>query len=180
MPKARRGRNRAELVLLTVTAERRAQGPIERLPRPIEDANGEWSKPLRAVDTLSCMLREGTITERERKAGDRFHDDFRRAHLDGLFGNDTTRIPVVLANGNNGRFFAEGSEAARLGVMSAIDALGGIVSPGGSCAWHVLGLELPLTRWALEIGWGPRRVSRLAASGILLADLGILRAHYAT
>jgi hypothetical protein len=83
------------------------------------------------------------------------------------------------ANGNNGRH-AEGSEAARLAVISALDALGGVQSPGpGSCAWYVLGCELPLTRWALEIGWGTRRVSRLAASGVLLADLGILRAHYA-
>src|SRR6516162_8946314 len=179
MSKARRGRGRGgQDILATLTPERRARGLIEASLVPIEDANGHSSKPLRALDTLACMLREGTITERERKAGDRFHDEFRRAHLDGLFAADTTRIPVVLANGNNGRF-AEGSEAARLAVMSALDALGGIASPGGSCAWYVLGLELPLTRWALEIGWGTRRVSRLAASGILLADLGILRVHYA-
>ena len=178
MPKARRGRGRGQ-VLVLVTGERRAQGPIERVPRPIEDANGDWSRPLRALDTISCMLREKTITEREAKAANLFHDEFRRAHLDGLFASDTTRIPVVLANGNNGRF-AMGSEAARLAVMGAIDALGGVGSPGGSCAWHVLGCELPLTRWALEVGWGTRRVWRLQASGILITDLGILRAYYAT
>ena len=177
MPKARRGRG--SQALLSATAERRAHGPIERVARPIEDARGDWSRPLRALDTLACMLREGTITEQEREAGDRFHDDFRRAHLDGLFASDTTRIPVVLANGNNGRG-VNGNEACRLAVMSAIDALGGQGSAGAECAWYVLGCELPLTRWALEIGWGARRVSRLQASGILITDLGILRAYYAT
>jgi hypothetical protein len=168
------------LAAQTLTPERRAQGPVERLPMPVEDSLGAWSRPLRALDTLTCMLREGTISEREKVAGDRFHDEFRRAHLDGLFASDTARLPVILSNGNNWRP-VNGSEAARLAVNGAIDALGGVTSPGGSCAWHVLGCEVGLTRWAMTIGWGSgRRVSRLAAAGILLADLGILSAYFDT
>jgi hypothetical protein len=178
MPKARRGRGR-DVVDLLPTRERRAKGPIERLDRPVEDAWGEWSKPLKAVDTLTAMLREGTIGNPEKKAGERFHDLFRLAHFDGLFASDTTRLPVILANGSNGRGI-DGNEAARLQILSALDALGGIQSPGGSCAWYVLGCELPLNRWAMTVGWSGRRVSRLAASGVLITDLGILRGYWHT
>jgi hypothetical protein len=125
------------------------------------------------------MLREGTIGNPERRAGERFHDLFRLAHLDNLYASDTTPLPVILANDANGRS-VQGNEAARLQILSALDALGGIQSPGGSCAWHVLGCELPLTRWALTVGWSGRRVSRLAASGVLLTDLGILRGYFHT
>lgn len=177
MPKTARGRRR-DVVELEPTRERRAQGPIERLVAPIEDTRGEWSRPLHAVDTLTAMLREGSIGAPERAAGLRFHDLFRLAHLDGLFASDTTRLGVILANGSNGRG-VEGNEMARLQILSALDALGGIQSPGGSCAWYVLGCELPLTRWAVQ-GWAGRRVSRLAASGVLITDLGILRAYFHT
>jgi hypothetical protein len=178
MPKAKRGRAQ-HIVEIEPTRERRVKGAIERLVRPIEDCHGAWSRPLKAVDTLSAMMREGSIGFPERQAGERFHDLFRLAHFDGLFASDTTRIPVILANGANGRG-ADGNEAARLQILCALDALGGIQSPGGSCAWYVLGCELPLTRWAIEVGWSGRRVSRLAASGVLLTDLGILRGYWHT
>src|SRR5690348_16114610 len=136
MPKARRRRGQSEdLPALVTTPERRAKGPIEQLITPIEDALGQWVKPLIGLDTLLRMERAGSIKPQERRAGIRFHDQFRRAHLDHLFASDTTRIPVVLANGNNWRE-VEGSESARLSVFSAIDALGGLHSHGGSCAWH--------------------------------------------
>jgi hypothetical protein len=178
MPQARRGRGQ-HIVEIEPTRERRAKGAIERLAVPIEDCRGERSRPLKAVDTLSAMMREGSIGSREKKAGDRFHKLFRLAHFDGLFASDTTRLPVILANGSNGRGIA-GNEAARLQILCVLDALGGIQSPGGSCAWYVLGCELPLTRWAIEVGWGGHRVSRLAASGVLLTDLGILRGYWHT
>ena len=85
----------------------------------------------------------------------------------------------MLANNTASNWgLVNGSEAARLAVNGAIDALGGRASPGGSCAWHVLGCEMPLTRWV--IGYSGRRISRLAASGILLTDLGILSAYFHT
>lgn len=156
---------------LTPTKERRAQGAIERLAVPIEDMQGQWSRPLIGLDTLSRMERAGSIGGAERRAGTRFHGQFRRAHLDKLFASDTARTPVILANGNWRE--AEGNESARLAVISALDALGGIGSPGGSCAWDVLGCELSLERFAQR-----RRIHNLTATGILLTDLAILRAYY--
>jgi hypothetical protein len=176
MPKARRVSTQGCELLPTV--ERLGHGPIERLLVPIEDTAGQWSRPLIGLDTLARMERAGTIGEAEARAGSRFHDQFRSAHLDNLFAADTTRIPVVLANGNN-RNGHDANEGARLSVLSALDALGGPQSPGGSCAWHVLGCELSIQQWALRIGWGDRRrLHNLTATGILLTDLAILRAHY--
>ena len=68
-------------------------------------------------------------------------------------------------------------EAARGTVWRAIQAVGGIASPAGSCLWHVLGWERPVKEWALEQGWSGRRVSQEAASGILVAALGALESH---
>jgi hypothetical protein len=44
--------------------------------------------------------------------------------------------------------------------------------------WHVLGWERSLKEWALEQGWSGRRVSQESASGILVAALGALEAHF--
>ena len=141
MPKARRGRGQdQDIVELLPTMERQAKGPIERLAAPIEDMLGEWSRPLIGLDTLLRMERARSIGAPERRAGSKIHDQFRMAHLDRLFAADMARMPVMLSNGNNWREF-EGPESARLAVMSALDALGGPQSPGGSCAWHVLGCD---------------------------------------
>ena len=69
-------------------------------------------------------------------------------------------------------------EGARDAVWHAILAVGGIGSPAGSCLWHVVGLERSLKEWAFEQGWSGRRVSQEAASGILIAALGALEAHF--
>ena len=69
-------------------------------------------------------------------------------------------------------------ESAREHVWRALVAVGGPGSPAGSCLWHVVGWERSLKEWALEQGWNGRRVSQEAASGILIAALGILEAHY--
>ncbi|HTT78942.1 MAG TPA: hypothetical protein VMF86_04615, partial [Stellaceae bacterium] len=70
-------------------------------------------------------------------------------------------------------------EAARRAVWAAIQAVGGIASPAGSCLWHVLGWQRTVKEWALEQGWAGRRVSQEAASGILVAALGALETHFA-
>ena len=63
-------------------------------------------------------------------------------------------------------------------MWRAIQSVGGIASPAGSCLWHVLGWERSLKEWALEQGWSGRRVSQESASGILVAGLGALEAHF--
>ena len=177
MRKRARGRMRSDELL--PTAERLTHGEVLRLATSIVDAQGAWSRPYRGVDTLERMERAGTINARERCAGNRFHDLFRKAMLDGLRAADPTRLPVILANGNNGGCFAhDGDEGARLAVFSAIDALGGIQTAPGSCAWHVLGCETTLETWAMAISSSGRRMSRGMASGILLSDLQILRGYF--
>ena len=68
--------------------------------------------------------------------------------------------------------------AARDRVHDALDALGGMASPGGSCVWHVVGLQSSLREWALRQGWNGRPLRRGEASGILLSALGMLAVHY--
>jgi len=170
---SRRVRHDAELL---PTRERFAQGDIVRVVEAIVDVQGERCRPYRGLDTLERMERAQTINRQERRAGDKFHDLFRRAMLDRLRAADPTRLPVLL-NGNGGRA-ADGDEAARLVVLSALDALGGLQTETGSCAWYVLGCEFPLVTWAVSVSRGGRRVSKLMASGILLSDLQILRRYF--
>ena len=64
-----------ENVAVAPTRERRNQGIVERLERPIADESGRPARPYRAVDTLATMERRGSITAAMRQAG----EDFRRA-----------------------------------------------------------------------------------------------------
>jgi hypothetical protein len=67
----------------------------------------------------------------------------------------------------------------RAGAASheALQALGGLSSPGGSCVWHVVGLQRSVREWAIRQGWGGRSVEQKAAGGILVAALGMLARH---
>lgn len=161
------------------TAERWGQSPIEPVEGTISDAQGNVSRPYRALDTLAVMERRGSITTGMRQAGEDFRARFETAQLDPLRALDLSQL----------RFGERGSrsgddgpglriEAARNAVWRAIQAIGGIASPAGSCVWHVVGWERSLKAWALEQGWNGRRVSQEAASGILVAALGALEAHF--
>jgi hypothetical protein len=66
---------------------------------------------------------------------------------------------------------------ARWRVHKALEALGGISSPAGSCVWHVVGLQRSVREWAMRQGWGGRTVEQTEARGILVAALGVLAAH---
>lgn len=165
--------------LVAPTPERLQHGAVTRRSLAIEDLAGHNRTTLvwRGLGTLETMAAKGSITPAMALAGGHFHDHFRRAGLDGLYAADPTRAPVQLAGG--GMWAAQGgNEAARLQIASALDALGGIQSPGGSCAWHVLGCEMSLRRWATHSTWSQRRVDHAVAAGILIADLGILQAHW--
>ncbi len=161
------------------TAERRRHGKIERLERAIGDSEGRPSRPFRAVDTLIIMQRRGTITAGMRQAGEDFRARFTQAQLDPLRALDLThfglgdRTPRPEGEGPGLRI-----EAARAQVWRAVQAVGGIASPAGSCLWHVLGWERSLKEWALERGWSGHRVHQTAASGILIAALGTLESHF--
>jgi len=161
------------------TPERRNHGIVERLERPIADESGHPARPYRAVDTLAAMERRGSITAAMRQAGEDFRARFATAQLDPLRAPDWSRP----RDGGSSRFKAEDGpglriEAAREAVWRAILAVGGLGSPAGSCLWHVVGWQRSLKEWALEQGWSGRRVSQEAASGILVAALGALEAHF--
>ena len=161
------------------TAERLRHDPIERLDRAIADAQGQPSRPYRTLDTLAVMERRGSITAGMRQAGEDFRARFATAQLDPLRARDLAQ----LRRGDSRARSSEDErglrvEAARDAVWRAIQAVGGIASPAGSCIWHVVGWERSLKAWALEQGWNGRRVSQEAASGILVAALGALEAHF--
>jgi hypothetical protein len=161
------------------TPERLRHGPVERLDRAVSDDDGRPARPYRAVDTLALMERRGSITAAMRQSGEDFRARFAHAHLDPLRAVDLSTIRL---GEHNARPASDGPgqriEAARQAVWQAIRAVGGIASPGGSCLWHVVGWERSLKEWALEQGWNGRRVSQEAASGILVAALGALEAHF--
>jgi hypothetical protein len=162
-----------------VTPERRRHGVVERLAAPIADSNGHLARPYRAVDTLTIMERRGSITAGMRQAGEDFRNRFALAQLDPLRALDLSRLSLGDRPTRRGDH-APGLrvEAARTAVWRAIRVVGGIASPAGSCLWHVVGWERSLKEWAQEQGWAGRRVSQESASGILIAALGALEAHF--
>lgn len=121
------------------TPERLWQGTVQRLQATVRDSEGGIGHPWRGLDTLSAMLARGSITSKMRQAGDRFHDLFRAASLDGLYSADLNRVPVQL---NTSRMWLNGggNEAARLSVLSGLDALGGmrcLAGPAPGMCWAV-------------------------------------------
>ncbi len=158
--------------LIEPTPERRRRG-VERLEKAIADDEGRPSQPYRSIDILGAMHRRGSITAEMRQAGEDFQVLFRLAQLDPLKAADVSR-PVV--SGAMIDAIGPRIERARESVWKTVLSVGGLTSAGGSCLWHVIGLEQSIKEWATEQGWSGRRVSQEAASGILIAALGVLAA----
>jgi hypothetical protein len=160
------------------TPERYRHGPVERLDKPITDTAGAIARPHYAVNTLVAMERRGSITAAMRQAGEDFRRHFVIARLDPLRAFDWSQPKQTGGVRNYGAETGWRIEKAREFVWQTIAAVGGLGSPGGSCLWHVVGWERSLKEWALDQGWSGRRVSPESASGILIAVLGTLDAHY--
>jgi hypothetical protein len=158
----------------TPSAERLAQGLVERLPLPIADEAGRPARPYRAVDTLTAMRRKGTITPAMHQAGEDFHALFMTAQLETLRAADLHRLPDGMREVNITLRQAE----ARKQVWCILKTLGGASSPAGSCVWHVVGSAVTLKEWALHHGWNGRVLSPEAASGVLIGALGALQAQF--
>jgi hypothetical protein len=143
---------------------------------PIRETDPETGTPVqhrRAVDTLGMMLARGTITPQMHEAGCIFRTLFRSAALDGMRTTQLLRI-----QGGGGDLLTERQAMARRRLAAALDLFGGADSAGGSCLWHVLGLECSLREWAMRQGWSGRPVHHVQAQGILLTALGVLAVHY--
>ena len=127
----------------------------------------------RTVDTLGKMLRAGTIDEVMHDAAKDFQADFIVANLDPLRALPILRVPGTGREPDQ----SERQLHAKRRVHEAMQALGGLSSPAGSCVWHVVGLQRSVREWAMRQGWGGRPVRQEQAQGILVAALGVLAAH---
>ena len=128
----------------------------------------------RTVDTLGRMLRAGTITKDMHDAARDFQAAFTIARFDAI-----RCMPLVRLPGSSGELrLTEAQLDARRWVGEALDALGGLGSPAGSCVWHVVGLQCSIREWAMRQGWGGRPVRIEQAQGILVAALGVLAGYY--
>jgi hypothetical protein len=139
-----------------------------------KDPEGRIVVHHRTVDTLGKMLRAGTITHEMHDAAKGFQATFIVANLDPIRALPVLRVP------GTGREpeLNERQLDARRRVHEALQALGGISSPAGSCVWHVVGLQRSVREWAIRQGWGGRPVRQEQAQGILVAALGVLAAHF--
>ena len=128
----------------------------------------------RTVDSLTRLLRAGTITQGMHDAGRAFQRDFQFAELDPI----RARPMMLPARGGGGSEVNEGQLDAKRWVHRALEALGGIGSPAGSCIWHVLGCGRSIREWAIRQAWNGRPSDQKEAKGILIAALGMVAGHY--
>jgi hypothetical protein len=137
-----------------------------------KDPEGRIVVHHRTVDTLGKMLRAGTITPEMHDAAKDFQATFIVANLDPLRALPILRIPGTGREPDQ----SERQLHAKRRVHEAMQALGGISSPAGSCVWHVVGLQRSVREWAMRRGWNGRPVRQEQAQGILVAALGVLAA----
>jgi hypothetical protein len=121
------------------TPERTRQGLIERLDHAIADEAGRPARPYRGVDSLTLMLRRGTISPGMHQAAEDFRALFHRASLDPLRAPDLARVPSGHRTGDVPLSLRQAD--ARAKIWATLQVLGGIASPAGSCVWHVVGCE---------------------------------------
>jgi Domain of unknown function (DUF6456) len=138
-----------------------------------KDPDGRLVCHHRTVDTLGKMLGAGSITPEMHDAAKDLQADFIVANFDQLRALPLLRLP---GNGREPELHDRQLDAQRR-VHEAMQALGGIGSPAGSCVWHVVGLQWSVREWAIRQGWNERPVRQEQAQGILVAALGVLAAH---
>lgn len=152
----------------------RPDGSVIRYVREQDDDQ----KPVdhyRTVDTLTLMLRNGSITGAMHDAGQQFSQDFARAFASGVASPRLDGLPGGTAPG---QMMVEKNAGAARAVRDALEAVGGSGSPAGSALWYVAGLQMPIRDWAQREGWNGKRVEKNEAKGILLAALGMLARYY--
>jgi hypothetical protein len=138
------------------------------------DPDGRFVVHHRVVDTLGRMLKSGTITPEMHNSAKDFQAAFIVANLDPIGARPVLRVPGTCREPD----LSERQLGARRRVHKALEALGGISSPAGSCVWHVVGLQRSVREWAMRQGWNGRPVRHEQAQGILIAALGMLAMHF--
>jgi Domain of unknown function (DUF6456) len=148
-----------------IESREREYGPAQPL---FEHVACRWSL------VLGATVRAGTITSDMYNAAADFQARFTIAHFQSVRCMSLLRLP----SGGGAADFTDAQLDARRRVGTALDALGGLGSPAGSCVWHVVGLQRSVTEWAKRQGWCGRPVRVEQAQGILIAALGVLAKHY--
>lgn len=167
---ARKAKSTRQHIGDELTLERRQHGSIVRADGPIEDVDGNYGIPYIARDPLATMEARGTISPEMRIAGEQFRENFRRAHLDELRAADLGRIAGIGGSLDEDLRIM----AAKSAVMRVLKDVG---EPAGSLLWNVVGLECSLKDWAIGQSWNGRPTHAAAASGMLVAALGMLVAR---
>jgi hypothetical protein len=139
-----------------------------------KDPDGRIVVHHRTVDTLGKMLRAGTITPEMHDAAKDFQAAFIIANLDPIRALPMLRVPGTGREPD----LNERQVDARRRVHEALQALGGLSSPAGSCVWHVVGLQRSVRELGVRQGWGGRLVRPEQAQGMLIAALGMLAVHF--
>ena len=150
--------------------------PGDRTADVVYEADPD-SRPVvhhRVVDSLGKMLRAGTIDQGMHDAARDFQAAFTLAALESL-----RAMPLIRVSGSSrpDGELTDRQIQARKRVHKAIEAVGGMGSPGGSAVWFVVGLGHSVREWALRQGWGGRQIEKNQAQGILVASLGMLARH---
>jgi hypothetical protein len=121
----------------------------------------------RAIGTLERMARRGAIADEMVDAAERFRADFTVAALEPL------RAAQLRERVGCEPVSTELSWRAALARRRVQNALAAVGHPGSSCLWAVVGEEKSLKEWAVTA-----RISDENATGVLIAALGTLKAHY--
>ena len=153
------------------TRERRRHGVVLPTREQLADARGDIGHPFRAVNILELWRATGKIGLEQVTAGERYADDVSLAGLIGL------RAAPLEAVGQGAGDLTAAQIDARRRWWAATRALGGIGSPMEQMTWHCLGHGLQITE-TLARGHMPRWVNPSVATGLLIAAVGVLAAHY--
>lgn len=159
---------------IDVTEERRNHNHVQRMQRQIKDDAGRPSRPYCVIDKLTALELGNVISASQRIAGQTFYRTFRRAHLDYLHAADMSRTPISGGRPDDDTEKGKRINTARKTLARQIFRLGGYGSYGGSCAWHVLGLEMVLKDWATSRAWDIRPLNETEARGVLISVLDVL------
>jgi hypothetical protein len=113
-----------------------------------KDPDGRIVVHHRTVDTLGKMLRSGTISQAMHDAAKDLQASFIIANLDPFRAVSILRVPGTGREPDPNEWQLD----ARRRVHEAMQALGGINSPAGSCIWHIVGLQRSIREWAIPQG----------------------------
>jgi len=139
-----------------------------------EEGTTHRTEHFRTVDSLGLLLRNGAINQAMHDAGQDFARTFVFAQMSPAGSAPLNRIP----GGQWKDSMTERCAWARKTLGEALDAVGGIGSPGGCAVWHVAGLGRSVREWSALEGWNGRALNQYEAKGILVGALGVLAVHY--